>query len=82
LDAPVESASAEFFAFLVLLWINRHGTQNHAVDFALLRVALDDNKGAIYGLAVVDLDGDGFPNIVAAGSDAPGIIVFNRPASK
>jgi hypothetical protein len=30
-------------------------------------------------LAAADLDGDGFPDIVAARSDAPSLLLFSRP---
>jgi hypothetical protein len=39
---------------------------------------LGESKGAIYGLAAADLDGDGYPDIVAARSDAPSLLLFNR----
>jgi len=39
-----------------------------------------DAKGAIYGMAAGDLDGDGWPDIVVARSDAPCFVMFNHPA--
>ena len=36
-----------------------------------------DGKGAVYGLAIGDLDGDGWPDIAAARSDAPNAIWFS-----
>lgn len=44
------------------------------------RLAFSDSAGAIYGLTAGDLDGDGFPEIVAARSDAPSLMFWNRPA--
>jgi hypothetical protein len=38
-----------------------------------------DGKGAVYGLAIGDLDGDGWPDIAAARSDAPNAIWFSGP---
>jgi hypothetical protein len=43
------------------------------------RMEFGDSKGAIYGIAVADLDGDGYPDIVAAKSDAPSMVFFSRP---
>ena len=42
----------------------------------------NDGKGAVYGLAIGDLDGDGWPDIVAARSDAPNAIWFNGPVPR
>lgn len=42
----------------------------------------NDGKGATYGVAVGDLDGDGWPDIVGARSDAPNGIWFNGPVRK
>ena len=39
-----------------------------------------DGKGAVYGLAIGDLNGDGWPDIAAARSDAPNAVWFNGPA--
>ncbi|MFM7749366.1 MAG: FG-GAP repeat protein [Opitutaceae bacterium] len=36
----------------------------------------------MYGLAVGDLNGDGWPDIVAARSDAPNAIWFSRPPAE
>lgn len=36
-----------------------------------------DSKGAVYGLAIGDLNGDGRPDVVAARSNAPSIVYFN-----
>jgi len=41
----------------------------------------NDGKGAVYGVAIGDLDGDGWPDIVAARSDAPNAIWFNGAAN-
>ena len=41
------------------------------------RVAWNDGKGAVYGFAIADLDGDGWPDIAAARSDAPNGVWFN-----
>jgi len=40
----------------------------------------NDAKGSVYGVAIGDLDGDGWPDIVAARSDAPNAVWFNGPA--
>ena len=37
----------------------------------------NDGKGSVYGVAIGDLDGDGWPDIVAARSDAPNAVSFN-----
>jgi hypothetical protein len=37
----------------------------------------NDGKGSVYGVAIGDLDGDGWPDIVAARSDAPNAVWFN-----
>ncbi len=42
----------------------------------------NDGKGTVYGLALGDLDGDGWPDIVAARSEAPNAIWFNHPPPK
>ena len=42
----------------------------------------NDGKGTVYGVAIGDLDGDSWPDLVAARSDAPNAIWFNGPASK
>lgn len=39
----------------------------------------NDGKGAVYGLALGDLDGDGWPDIAAARSEAPNAIWFSVP---
>jgi hypothetical protein len=39
-----------------------------------------DGKGSVYGVAIGDLDGDGWPDIAAARSEAPNGIWFNGPA--
>jgi len=37
-----------------------------------------DGQGTVYGVALGDLDGDGWPDIVAARSDAPNAVWFGR----
>jgi len=39
----------------------------------------NDGLGAVYGLAIGDLDGDGWPDIAAARSGAPNAVWWNRP---
>ena len=40
----------------------------------------NDGKGSVYGVAIGDLDGDGWPDIAAARSDAPNAVWFNGPS--
>jgi hypothetical protein len=40
-------------------------------------VPWNDGRGTVYGLAFADFDGDGWPDIVAARSDAPNCIWFS-----
>ena len=40
----------------------------------------NDGKGSVYGVAIGDLDGDRWPDIAAARSDAPNGVWFNGPA--
>lgn len=42
----------------------------------------NDGKGTVYGVAIGDLDGDSWPDLVAARSDAPNAIWFNGPGAK
>jgi len=41
-----------------------------------------DGKGVVYGVAIGDLDGDGWPDIAAARSDAPNGVWFSGPATR
>ncbi len=41
-----------------------------------------DGKGSVYGVAIGDLDGDGWPDIAAARSEAPNGVWFSGPAMK
>ena len=43
------------------------------------RASFGDARGGTYGIAVGDLDDDGFPDIVAARSGAPSVVFFSRP---
>jgi hypothetical protein len=40
----------------------------------------NDGKGSVYGVAIGDLDGDRWPDIAAARSDAPNGVWFSGPA--
>ena len=42
----------------------------------------NDGKGSVYGVAIGDIDGDGWPDIVAARSDAPNAVWFNGPSGR
>ena len=59
------------------LFFNRgSGKELHWVESAW-----NDGRGAVYGVAIADLDGDAWPDIVAARSDAPNAIWFNGPVT-
>ncbi len=50
--------------------------------FTFTETPWGDGQGAVYGVALGDLDGDGWPDIAAARSDAPNAIWFSAPARK
>ncbi len=50
--------------------------------FAFEEAAWGDGQGTVYGLALGDLDGDGWPDIVAARSEAPNAIWFSGSVVK
>jgi hypothetical protein len=55
--------------------LERTGKKCHPVPFG-------DGKGAIYGMAAGDLNGDEWPDVVVARSEAPCFVMFNRPPKK
>jgi len=42
-------------------------------------VKIGDGKGTVYGMAAGDLNGDGWPDVAVARSDAPSFVMFSRP---
>ena len=56
--------------------------QSSAKKFTFEEVAWGDGKGSVYGLALGDLDGDGWPDIAAARTEAPNGVWFSGPAVK
>jgi hypothetical protein len=60
------------------IFFNRGSGQ--ALDFA--EASWNDGKGTVYGLALGDLDGNGWPDIVAARSEAPNAIWFSHPPTR
>ncbi len=50
------------------------------ISFASIR--WNDGKGTVYGVAIGDLDGDTWPDLAVARSEAPNAIWFNGPAAK
>ena len=56
--------------------------QSSANKFRFEEGSWGDGQGTVYGLAIGDLDGDGWPDIVAARSEAPNAIWFSGPAVK
>ena len=56
--------------------------QSSVKKFAFEETSWGDGQGAVYGLALGDLDGDGWSDIAAARSEAPNGIWFSGPAVK
>jgi hypothetical protein len=50
---------------------------NDGAGTSFTRVAFGDGKGAVYGIATGDINGDGFPDIATARSDAPNMLYFS-----
>jgi FG-GAP-like repeat len=46
------------------------------------QIRWNDGKGVVYGVAIGDLDGDTWPDLAVARSDAPNAIWFNGPAKQ
>jgi FG-GAP-like repeat len=45
-------------------------------------IAWNDGQGTVYGVAIGDLDGDSWPDLAVARSDAPNAIWFSGPAAR
>ena len=56
--------------------------QSSANKFRFEEGSWGDGAGTVYGLALGDLDGDGWPDIVAARSEAPNAIWFSGEVGK
>jgi hypothetical protein len=56
--------------------------QSSAKKLLFDEAAWGDGQGTVYGLALGDLDGDGWPDIAAARSEAPNAIWFSGPAAQ
>jgi hypothetical protein len=56
--------------------------QGSVKKFTFAEASWGDGQGTVYGLALGDLDGDGWPDIVAARSEAPNGIWFSGPVVK
>lgn len=57
------------------VYFNRAGARMPTFD----ETPWGDGKGSVYGVAIGDLDGDGWPDIAAARSEAPNGIWFSGP---
>lgn len=53
-----------------------------AANLAFEPIRWNDGKGTVYGIAVGDLDGDTWPDIAVARSDAPNAVWFNGPVRR
>jgi hypothetical protein len=63
--------------------VTRIGILQHRAGPHVREVRWNDGKGTVYGLAFADFNGDGWPDIVAARSDAPNAIWFGtQPAAR
>lgn len=56
--------------------------QGQGKRLQFVTTAWNDGLGSVYAVAVGDLDGDGWPDIAAARSDAPNGVWFNEPAGR
>ena len=54
-----------------IVWFNAGPGQSFT------RVDFGDGRGAVYGIAIGDLDGDGYPDIATARSDAPNVMYLS-----
>ena len=51
---------------------------NDGTGRSFREIRWNDGKGAVYGVAIGDLDGDGWPDIAAARTEAPNGVWFNK----
>ncbi len=55
---------------------------SRGAKFAFEQIRWNDGKGVVYGVSIGDLDGDSWPDLAVARSDAPNAIWFNGPATR